>query len=137
MEAPLLHTLPSKIQAATAACVSCMADASDQAVQGSALSNEAGGTLTSIEQAVSLTVRQVQEIHSRIQAASEEMSAAAGQVAASIRTVEEVANHGLAAIGNVRTDLARLTAVVSDTAQAARDLRSLAGALEATVQVGA
>ncbi len=119
VEAPLLHTLLSKIQAATAACVSGMANASDQAVQGSALSNEAGDALTSIEQAVSLTVRQVQEIHSRIQA------------------VVKSSAHMADAIGNVRTDLARLTGVVSDTARAARDLRSLAGALEATVQVGA
>jgi methyl-accepting chemotaxis protein len=153
--------LLGKIQAATAACVAGMAEASNQAVQGSALSNEAGDALTSIEQAVDQTVTQVQEIHSRIQAvvktsgrmedainqmaavseentaATEEMSAASGQVAASIHSVEAVARQGLAAVEQVRTDLGRLTVVVSNTARASRDLSTLADAMEATLQTGA
>jgi len=153
--------LLGKIQAATTACVAGMAEASNQAAQGSALSSVAGDALTSIEQAVSTTVAQVHEIHGRIQAvvgtsarmedaihqmasiseentaAAEEMSAAYGQVAASVHSVEKVAREGLAAVGEVRTDLGRLSAVVSDTARASRDLSALAGALEVTLQTGA
>ncbi|HWI62810.1 MAG TPA: methyl-accepting chemotaxis protein [Symbiobacteriaceae bacterium] len=153
-----IGALLGKIQAATTACVSGMAEASNQAAEGSALSGEAGDALTSIQQAVDLTVAQVREIHTRIQsvvktatrmdtaihqmaavseentAATEEMSAAAGQVAASVHAVEEVARTGLSAVGQVRSDLGRLQAVVGDTARASRELSSLAGALEAALQ---
>jgi methyl-accepting chemotaxis protein len=156
-----ISDLLGQIQAGTAACVAGMAEASNQAVQGSALSHEAGDALTAIEQAVALTVSQVQDIHSRIEAvaatsarmedaisqmaavseentaAAEEMSAASGQVAASVQAVAEVAHAGLAAVGQVRTDLSRLTEVVGDTARASRDLSTLAAALQATLHAGA
>jgi len=150
--------LLGKIQAATAACVAGMSTAGEQAAQGSVLSNEAGGALASIEQAVCRNVEQVREIHTRIQrvvgtsaqvsdaidrmtsvseqnrASTEQMSATSSKAAESIRTVDQVARKGLAAIEQVRADLTKLTAVVSDTARAARDLSTLAGALEETVR---
>jgi hypothetical protein len=48
-----------------------------------------------------------------------------------------VAHAGLVAVGQVRTDLTRLTEVVGDTARASRDLSTLAAALQATLQAGA
>lgn len=153
--------LLGKIQAATAACVAGMAEASEEAAEGSALSHEAGEALASIEQAAALTVTRVEEIHSRIRAvvltssrmeaainemaaiseensaATEEMATASSQMATSVRSVEEVANRGLAAVEQVRTDLGRLTTVVGDTARASRELSSLAAALEATLQMEA
>ncbi|MDF2627708.1 MAG: methyl-accepting chemotaxis sensory transducer [Symbiobacteriaceae bacterium] len=155
-----IGALLGKIQDDTAACVHGMAEASQEAADGSALANEAGGALASIEQAVALTVTRVQEINGRIQAvvqtssrmedainemaaiseentaATEEMATASSQMAASVKSVEDVAKQGLAAAARVRADLGRLTMVVGDTARASRELRTLAGTLEATLQAG-